>query len=627
MGRNNFNFGLSNYRVFDQEQKFDFSPITMLVGPNNSGKSSAMKALFLLKESLKNDNLPLELNFNWTENQLSSFLDLVNDPSEPIVFSFEIQSELFGSGSIYLSYSAGLNEEKKFSQQLSPTLKSVKVVFENVTFLEFDFNPHIIFNLKFDLHLFYQTIINRLDTIEKLMTKNNWNEIVMYDTFKDAGFLGRKTQAERNVLFDEIIATKDYQLYKKDFVNTTNYDASIRDPKHRFNFESVSKGLRSIFHLLEDETQSNDTISQTEYAKMELNSLKSFQSKFNSKYKEDTKNDTEVKRKGESMTPRIEDFLGPQKDSFSNLIDDVYEILNEKIVEFSKTLVNSPRFSDFELDNSKFGVYVLEWVLAREVKFLGINIPKQLSKLEKIPSVKANRSRYFDLKEDNTFLAKSLRGYIEAVTWKIDAYPEIRGRLDSYVNLWLQEFGIGEKLKLNPSEAAFENEVVALYVLDINDKPTNVANMGTGVAQVISLILAPFQFLEIDNQRISGASIIYLEEPESNLHPDWQSKLVSLIVYINKEFGTSFVIETHSEYMIRKLQYLTASKDSKLGKDDSVIYYLNTPNAILENGDKKVKKINIDEMGNLSADFGKGFYDEAINLKFDLLRLNKTQQN
>ncbi len=41
----------------------------------------------------------------------------------------------------------------------------------------------------------------------------------------------------------------------------------------------------------------------------------------------------------------------------------------------------------------------------------------------------------------------------------------------------------------------------------------------------------------------------------------------------------------------------------------------------------KVKHIEITKDGNLTETFGKGFYDEATTLKFDLIRLNKNQFN
>ena len=76
--------------------------------------------------------------------------------------------------------------------------------------------------------------------------------------------------------------------------------------------------------------------------------------------------------------------------------------------------------------------------------------------------------------------------------------------------------------------------------------------------------------------------------------------------------------------MIRKLQYLTAEKEIEPGEVN--IYYFNADEFVSKE-EPKVKKIQIDEFGALSDNFGPGFFDEATNLKFELIRLNKGQNN
>ncbi len=43
--------GLENFRIFKSKEVLDFAPITILTGTNNSGKSTAIKCLQLLKAS------------------------------------------------------------------------------------------------------------------------------------------------------------------------------------------------------------------------------------------------------------------------------------------------------------------------------------------------------------------------------------------------------------------------------------------------------------------------------------------------------------------------------------------------------------------------------------------------
>ena len=110
--------------------------------------------------------------------------------------------------------------------------------------------------------------------------------------------------------------------------------------------------------------------------------------------------------------------------------------------------------------------------------------------------------------------------------------------------------------------------------------------------------------------------LILLEEPETNLHPKLQSLISDFLLDAVNKFEVRFIIETHSEYIIRKTQLLVGNKQLK--KSDTVIYYFNYSE---KDSNDKITKININENGALSDQFGDGFYDEATNLKLELLKM------
>ena len=140
--------------------------------------------------------------------------------------------------------------------------------------------------------------------------------------------------------------------------------------------------------------------------------------------------------------------------------------------------------------------------------------------------------------------------------------------------------------------------------------------MGFGVSQLLPIILACYP----------GNKIVAIEEPETNLHPALQSKLADFFIDAAQQFNIQFIIETHSEYLIRKLQYLTAKTDSNLEPEDTVIYYFSHPDKVPV-GEDQVKKININDDGSLTDDFGTGFFDEALHWKFELIKLTNPQKN
>ena len=80
-----------------------------------------------------------------------------------------------------------------------------------------------------------------------------------------------------------------------------------------------------------------------------------------------------------------------------------------------------------------------------------------------------------------------------------------------------------------------------------------------------------------------------------------------------EEYKIKFIIETHSEYIIRKSQLLV--KEYGLEKDVnynpfSVLYF---------NEDRKVWSMIYREDGKFKNEFGTGFFDESTNLAFDLM--------
>jgi predicted ATPase len=181
-----------------------------------------------------------------------------------------------------------------------------------------------------------------------------------------------------------------------------------------------------------------------------------------------------------------------------------------------------------------------------------------------------------------------------------------------------------------------------VYLL-INDKKTALADVGFGYSQLIPIILklatmtasidkadgvfnpGEYQNNMYNFREYKENKILIIEEPEANLHPNLQSKLADMLVTTIETYPyINFIIETHSEYLIRKLQFLTASK--KVGTEKSIIYYFNADNYVTAN-EPKVKPIEIRENGSLSDTFGPGFYDEISRLQFDLMKLNKEQSN
>jgi len=168
----------------------------------------------------------------------------------------------------------------------------------------------------------------------------------------------------------------------------------------------------------------------------------------------------------------------------------------------------------------------------------------------------------------------------------------------------------------------------------VNDRLINICNLSTGIEKVIRLVICLSARIPWNSQDFKyNYEIplhILIEEPENSLHPKLQSKLadlfVSLINIRNLKLVDSdlpsYVIETHSEYFIRKLQYLVAT--NKVDSKKISIYYFHDA---FNGDDAEPKLIEIQSDGSLSSEFGSGFFDQAGNIAIELFKLNSEHHN
>lgn len=231
-----------------------------------------------------------------------------------------------------------------------------------------------------------------------------------------------------------------------------------------------------------------------------------------------------------------------------------------------------------------------------------------------LPSVKGSNERSYRSKDEH-ILNVLFKEYINS--YKEDKLIEDSEPRKDFYEKWFKCFGM-ETLSMERNDKLDAN----FYSV----QGFSHVDLGYGMTQVIAIILRILSIAKSDYlSSYFNSHIIILEEPESNLHPKFQSLLGDLFVEAAETFNIQFIVETHSEYLIRRLQFLTAKKQIK--SHESLIYYFNDPNNIPK-GEKQVKKIEILEDGSLSDDFGPGFFDEAANLELELIRLkNRKNRN
>jgi len=169
--------------------------------------------------------------------------------------------------------------------------------------------------------------------------------------------------------------------------------------------------------------------------------------------------------------------------------------------------------------------------------------------------------------------------------------------------------------------------------------------VGDGVSALISILS---RIHSNPNARIAGGTgisdqhiITIIREPENHLHPDLISKLInhlfnlSLELRPSKEFRKTkifkqipfseiyqhFVIETHSEVVLRQVQASVKRYSSKIkgSKPIARVYYIDQK----KDGNSVVKDLKLKKNGFLDKSVPKGFFDINTDLITDLWTTEK----
>lgn len=86
---------------------------------------------------------------------------------------------------------------------------------------------------------------------------------------------------------------------------------------------------------------------------------------------------------------------------------------------------------------------------------------------------------------------------------------------------------------------------------------------------------------------INKGSFVFIDEPESNLHPEWQAILANVLVELAKN-GVYIIVTTHSSDMLKAFEIST--QEQKVSEELST-YYFQPDGKLLEMDDKILSPI------------------------------------
>ena len=189
----------------------------------------------------------------------------------------------------------------------------------------------------------------------------------------------------------------------------------------------------------------------------------------------------------------------------------------------------------------------------------------------------------------------------EDVGYRGDLLPDLlfrRSDLIEEANKWLERLDIGYALRVRPIGQASDLFEVRLVDRRRQDE-VNVAlsDVGFGISQILPFIVQTLA---------SSGQVISIEQPEVHLHPKLQADLGNLLsTAIEKPYRHQFLVETHSEHLILRLQKLV--RERKLRPEDISVVFVSRGGT-----GSSARRLRLDDDGRFIDEWPGGFFAERL---------------
>ncbi len=621
------NIGIENFKVFKDKTDFGFAPITILTGTNSSGKSSLVRAFYLMSHCFKSGDIEDILDIEDVMNILGDFSKLPNKLNLRIGkkdISFFIPIVLRGivdTNTLKISYRLidnSLQQGKLAGISILSKKEGLKEIFS------VEMKESIAFVIKLDVAYFLNEY------------KRESNQIIAYhdaeENFEDSDL--SKIHPEY-YYFKKNKNNPRCNQYKPFFDKLSGFFKEDENLNFLGNFYKYAnkeavyyEAEKKIIKVVKDKKILDDDILKTinQIENKILTNIEVTASIIMAKRGGNPAEDYPINQIMKSfdyfLSVGLNGFFRGYSYSGYNLrVELNIENLgldNDLLSSFYLTRLNlENQFDELKIERDDF---FFECFIDDNIRYSISEALEQFDQCYFLGNYRNQIQRVYNGKDGSDFQSLIKRIVLATEDEKKDLI------IKKYFKKYLTRFGIGHGIEIVNSG---EGQGYFLYIL-VKGEKILLADLGYGISQVLPLI---FKIISVALED-GGNKKLFIEEPESNLHPALQSKLAELFADAAENFGIQFVIETHSEYFIRKLQMLTANTYAKnrdnrlpaLKTKDTQLYYFYPQDDVPE-GEKQVYKINIEEDGALTKNFGKGFFDESSNLNIALYNFTSANKN
>lgn len=460
---------------------------------------------------------------------------------------------------------------------------------------------------------------------EKPLERLNEDSIILYFPIMEK-LRGLKKEEVIAVL-ENLEPNESYEYYETSFAQNNG----LKDLAKR-----VAKAYEdSEFDSFFDFYRNLENIELKDVAKSQLN----HQRLISTNFKENFFSGVEIVAKIQYTSQEPIHFLSEYESDVVNL-NTVYKFLarwqfSEKIDSEEDFISKNGDSSKIMLDQRLYSAYsrflpiLLEKIICTDIfdrfRYIG-NFQSEVKRLYTFDDYSNNLGNTI-----KTFLL--YRSKLETLRKDKMKRESIDYQAGAFTNKWVKKLGIGKSINIIEDEDGLGAKVYLRK--DKNRRGYPLADEGYGISQLVTFLLhieneIIFDRLTTDskvhyplyvkkiNRTIPSLS---LEEPEVSLHPSMQSQLADIFYDAYKNYDIHFIVETHSEYLIRRTQALVAgykSQEEFESKPFSVVY--------IGKGGQSYQLV-YEESGRFSNSFGPGFFDEASRSSIMILKREKKMQN
>jgi hypothetical protein len=538
---------LENFKAFGERVDIPFAPITLIFGENSAGKSSILQALSLLKQTRESREagVPLLPRVEKGIVDLGSFHDFIFDHDLDRSLSIGINVDL-PSGRAFGSGRTHL----------------LSAIMERKAGLEVNFSR--------------PTSKSEVSLVElKVLSGDNNAAIAAFESTKTSTELMRQ-HAIRYVRFSREPLPKDLKAAKCKWITP---DESFWKRKYDFWTEARTKALPKIKGVIEGKRRPSEPIFFRLDRTMDSEQdRQEYQNRLQQMVSFYSKQFTLAELRDRLLSQQLGIVIGldgfvpimaPPRSSLSQITD-------EDLLESFHT---GPRFNPATADIGRIAVAA------------GTMVDEEFRKLFPMGPSRRSPERWY------IFTGTSPQD----VGYQGDSMPDFLFRnpdVVKKVNSWLQRLEIGYRLEtrlLGP-------RIRDLFEVQLTDTrrrksvKVGLPDVGFGISQLLPFIV---QALATEGQ------IISIEQPEVHVHPRLQADIGDLLAECAKRLGNQFLIETHSEHLVLRLQKLI--REGPLKPDDVSIIYVTRGSE-----GSRVQRLALDDTGDFIDEWPGGFFPERL---------------